>query len=99
MHGNRSIKFLWGDIEHIQNMSFLAHSAREALRIVIDLTIVLLQLDLPDVYRGQYRDEETAGEKYGAQAEILVQNIKNRGAKVGTASPNELRTNVCDFHL
>lgn len=39
-------------------------------------------MDLPDTYRGEYRDEETAGEKYGAQAEVLIQNIKNRGAKV-----------------
>jgi hypothetical protein len=42
----------------------------------------IFQMDLPDTYRGEYRDEETAGEKYGAQAEVLVQNIKNRGAKV-----------------
>ena len=40
-------------------------------------------MDLPDTYRGEYRDEETAGEKYGAQAETLVHNIQNRGAKVG----------------
>ncbi|XP_063689976.1 alanine--glyoxylate aminotransferase 2-like isoform X2 [Bolinopsis microptera] len=39
-------------------------------------------MDLPDTYRGQHRDVHTAGEKYGAQAELLVQNINNRGAKV-----------------
>ena len=39
-------------------------------------------MELPDTYRGRYRDLETAGEKYGAEAETLVENIMSRGAKV-----------------
>ena len=43
-------------------------------------------MDLPDTYRGEYRDMDTAGQKYGEQAELLVQNIKNRGAKVSNST-------------
>ena len=39
-------------------------------------------MDLPDTFRGEFRDPETAGKKYAAQAETLVNIIHKRGAKV-----------------
>ena len=39
-------------------------------------------MDLPDIYRGEYRDPDTAGVKFGSQSRVLIDNIHKRGAKV-----------------
>ena len=41
-----------------------------------------LQAPLPDVYRGKYRDPETAGQLYAEEVKVLIDQAHNKGRKV-----------------
>ena len=41
-----------------------------------------LQAPLPDVYRGKYRDPETAGQLYAEEVKELIDQAHSKGRKV-----------------
>ena len=43
------------------------------------------QVPLPDVYRGQYQDPETAGELYAREVGQIIAEQDSKGGKVGLA--------------
>lgn len=40
-------------------------------------------LPIPDVYRGLYRDSETAGKQYASHASKIIERLQNQGKKIG----------------
>ena len=42
----------------------------------------MLQAPLPDVYRGKYRDPETAGQLYAEEVKKLIDQAHSKGKKV-----------------
>lgn len=45
--------------------------------------LCVLQASLPDVYRGQYRDPETAGPLYALEVKQILEEQKKKGKEVG----------------
>ena len=43
---------------------------------------VLFQISLPDTYRGEHRNDETAGRLYAAEVSKVMESLKARGTGV-----------------